>query len=469
MNLLIVVPDGVGIKNYLYSDFLEKLLQSPDFNVSIVTKLDTDFVRNLFDGVELNIYSSPTYRESVGELLLRESVKYARLKYFANRLKNHTILGAVSKGGTTAKKLLLTCTKWIGSLLFLSGYSSILAAEKRYWKLLSKKDLSDFQSLFRQVKPDIILTTHQRPVDNIPMYEMARRLGVKTTSVIYSWDNVSKAALNARADIYFIWSGNMLEQMKTFYPEIDERRIRITGTPQFSFYRNSLYHTSREVFCESFRIDPARKMVVFSGSDTRTSPYDPDLLNDVISVIKTMPVEDRPVLVFRRSPADFTGRYDAVLQQHPEIVSIDPLWINNGSSWVTAIPTRADIRNIVGLMQHCSLIINISSTMALDGAIFDKPSIYLAYAPESAPHFDYAKKIHVEDHLKVLRDIDGVAYVHKKEMLAQTIKGILEKPDEYCKDRKVFLKRVTDNIITEAADNMISELRSLVPQVQTME
>ena len=99
--------------------------------------------------------------------------------------------------------------------------------------------------------------------------------------------------------------------------------------------------------------------------------------------------------------------------------------------------------------------------MALDGALFDKPAVYIAYSPDNAPHFDYATKVHGEDHFKVLHDIEGVGYIYKKKDLFPFIKNAVTDADSVCKDRKVFLERITDNIIAEAGGNLVKALEKI--------
>jgi len=463
MKLLIFIPDGVGIKNYLYSNFFEELKADPGTSIAILSSLPPEEVEELA-GIEKGtypVYGFPGYREGIKERLVREAIRHARLAYHTRRYNNDSFMSYRSNGAGTRSKALLKLAAAIGSAHQLFGYDYILRLEKWYNSIISSRPLEAMEKLLARIKPDVILSTHQRPRDNVPVYEAAKRLGIHRASVIYSWDNVAKSALYTPSEKYFLWSSVMKEQMLDYYPEIPESKLVITGTPQFSFYHNTRFMSSREAFCARYGIPPEKPMVLFSGSDTSTSPYDDELLEDVASVIQRIPVEKRPTLIFRRSPADYSKRFDEVLARYPGIIAMDPVWVNRGTSWNTAIPTRDDIRMLVGLMQHVTLIINVGSTMALDGAIFGKPCMYLAYSPEKHPEFNYGREIHTSDHFRVMKDLDAVVYVHEKSGLDPLINQILEHPETFCPGKKAYLEAVTNNILEEAGPNIIRELKAL--------
>ena len=462
MVLGVVVPDGVGVKNYLYSGFPNIFLQNPENSILLFC----NFLKE--DGIQLDdesmlkrvsIEPLPNYNESLKLRLLRETICFARLYHFSHKLKNKTILGAAPRANSTAKKIFLKYCALFGKY-FSGSYDKILSLENAYSLALAKSDVSVAADALRKNKVDALISLHQRPVQNIPFYEAARRMELKRFSIIYSWDNIAKARLFTPAQVYLLWSRYMKNQMNLFYPEIKDEQMVITGTPQFSFYTDESWHTDKASFCNQYHIDPAKPVVLFSGSDYRTSPFDPELLRDVATTLRSMDEQIRPQLVFRRSPADFTGRYDKVFENFPEIISIDPIWTNDGDTWTTAIPNKADIRNLKVLLQLCNVVINVSSTMALDAAIFDKPCIYMAFNPAEAEAagFDYLKDIHEEDHFKVMKDINAVVYATDINQLGSLIKTCIETPGNIAPGRKAYLNSITDNLSNKAAENLVEAI-----------
>jgi hypothetical protein len=461
----IFVPDGIGIKNYLYTDFPDRLLSSANnrlviFHIGIDLSLLDQLGQKYPD--RIIFVRLPAFKEDAVTKVLRESVTIARLKYFSATLNNKTILKSGPVANTPKRKLLLQLANLIGTALS-KKYTDILRIEQWFSDRVARLRMDEHENFLQQHKIDILISLHQRPPDNIPIYEAARRLGIKRIAVIYSWDNVSKARLYTPAEKYFLWSRYMFDQMQLFYPEIPKEKLCITGTPQFSFYYSPAYLSEREDFCRKHGIDPKKPYLIFSGSDERTAPYDPHLLRDVALAVLKWNEAERPQLIFRRSPADFTNRYHWVFEKFPWIIVLDPKWQNKGAGWGTAIPTKEDIEMIVGLIQHGQLIINVASTMALDAATHDKPCIYISYNPKEAREAGYPPEtyIHQEDHFKVMRNIDAVHYVNSVELLDECLQKLMNQPDAYARGRKRYLEIITNNLSSEAAANMVREIERL--------
>ena len=63
---------------------------------------------------------------------------------------------------------------------------------------------------------------------------------VMKITFIFSWDNLPKARLAVEADLYLVWSQWMKDEMRDYYPEISEEKVKLVGTPQFEFYLDNI-------------------------------------------------------------------------------------------------------------------------------------------------------------------------------------------------------------------------------------
>ncbi|HSC52898.1 MAG TPA: hypothetical protein VLC98_04725 [Phnomibacter sp.] len=458
----IVLPDGIGIKNYLYTEIPSFLLA--DQNNSIVlfhAKLDKKLMQEIIApyGHQMRLEPLPIYREDLQTRLIRESINIGRLTYFSKNLNNTTLLTANPKASSFKRKILKRVTTFFAKGMS-KHYDRILAWEKRYQNRVSSIDVSEQLRLLQQYKVDVLFSLHQRPLENIPMYEAAKRLNIRRCAVIYSWDNIQKARLYTLSEKYFLWSKFMYDQMQLFYPEIPAEKLIITGTPQFSFYFNPDYQTAKSEFSKSWRLDENRPIALYTGSDLLTAPYDAELLRDVAEAIEKMPETNRPQLIFRRTPADFSDRYNWVLAKYPWILKMDPVWQSIGNSWATVIPTKEDLKMVVSLVQHCSLVINVGSTMALDAATHHKPCIYLSYHPAEARQSGLPthNEILDQDHFKVMKHIDAVVYVEHEDKLGEAIQALLTDANRHTPGKEKYLEIITDNLHATAAKNIADEI-----------
>ena len=446
MKIFFVVPDGVGIRNYLYTDIVKYLVQSGHEVVLLHTLSDEAIEevekvhRYSFQTVKL-----PPYKEGIKEKYMREAISYARLRYNTKLCDNPTIMTNWMPPSRSMKlKLFYSFVMLKGATL--SHYDAIQKAERKYEKVLGRSNaVNECKTLLQTHKPDVVFNTHQRAVSAVPVMKAAEVLGIERITVIYSWDNLPKARLATRADRYFVWSEYMKNEMLRFYPEIASETVVVTGTPQFDFYNDSSLIMPRESFCSRYGLDPHRKIICFSGDDTRTSPYDPYYLEDLAQAVMTMDVPERPQILFRRCPADFSDRYDTVLEKYKEIItSADPLWVHDkGQSWSLFYPSYEDVGMLVNIARHCDLVYNVGSTMAHDFAMFDKPGCYICYDQPFAENWS-VETIYRFEHFKSMDGLDAVVWIESKEEIAQKVALALAAPGQVATDRKKWLKVITD-------------------------
>jgi hypothetical protein len=263
-------------------------------------------------------------------------------------------------------------------------------------------------------------------------------LGIPVITVIYSWDNLPKARLNVVADKYLVWSNYMKEEMGLYYPEISQEKVLVCGTPQFEFYMKKNLIIERRKFATHYGLDENKKWILFSGGDTRTSPFDPNYLNDLLLALKG---ESNIQVIFRRSPADFSNRFDEVIVNHSgKLIVIDPAW-QNKNNWAHNIPLIEDFNLLVNIAEHCELAINVGSTIAHDFANFNKPTIYINY--DSITNTKWSvKMVNNFQHFKSMPSKNSVVWINHMNEWVDKIKDTIEQPNNVALDRITWYNKI---------------------------
>jgi hypothetical protein len=346
------------------------------------------------------------------------------------------------------------------SLLVYFNYRIILFLEKIYDNEIYKST-GKIILLLKRINPDIIFNTHQRSLIAVPIVAAAKKLGIKNIGAIYSWDNIPKARLSVRTNEYVVWSKHMKNEMKIFYPEIKQDNIIITGTPQFEFYSDKELLISKEFFFKKIGLDMNRKVVCFSGDDTRTSPFDPEYLEDLAESIMKMPENERCQILLRRCPVDISGRFQKIIKKHSTIIKeAAPIWNfdKEGDNWQLIYPNYKDIALLVNTVYHSDVVINVGSTMAHDFAIFNKPAIYLNYNPVKSNKWNI-ETIYKFQHFRSMKNLNPVFWLNEKKDIIEVIKKALNSDlsSDEIKDAQRWL-----NIISEyreiASQNIVNYL-----------
>jgi CDP-glycerol glycerophosphotransferase (TagB/SpsB family) len=367
----------------------------------------------------------PEYKELIKEKFLRELICLSRL-YYNKRIENNpTILNSWKwHQKTLSKKIFYGTIEKVATIF--KKYDAILKLEQKYQIAIRKNPFYfEVKTILKKEQPKIIFCCHQRGIKAAAVFAAAKDLGIATTTVIYSWDNLPKARMALRADQYLVWSDHMKKEMAAFYPEISQEKVLITGTPQFECYNNLSNIISKVQFYENYDLDVNKKTICFSGDDVLTSPDDPKYLNDLAEELVLKGMDKDYQILLRRCPVDISGRYDAVVEKYAALIrQAPPLWrFNKIDSWTSIYPLPEDIQLLVSTAYYCDIVINVGSTMALDFAMFKKPCVFINYDQERKQNLDWSvKTIYQYQHFRSMPSAEAVSWWSKKEEITAILR-----------------------------------------------
>jgi hypothetical protein len=449
MKICFLIPDGVGIRNYLYSPILS-LLERYGADVTVWHGLNPEVIEQ---ARKLNPTSKPkefpfqNYREDHLAQILRDSVGFARLKLNSKLANNPTILDNWLPKNTLKGKISNFLAKSIGKTL--KGFRQIEALEdyihQRYRKSVA---YNKYREELKHIMPDILFCTHQRIPNAAIAMLAAKDLGIKTVVAVFSWDNLPKGRLPVRGDHFLVWSEYMKKEMAMYFPEINQSNISIVGTPQFDFYRNPALIQRREEFAKTHGLNPSKNWVCFSGDDSLTSPHDPLFLRDLAEKLSH---RDDIQILFRPVPVEGHHRYQEVLDNFPQIILMIPKW-KHGAGWNSFFPYYEDVAILVNLAKHCATVVNVGSTMALDFSQFNKPSLYVKYDVKPNHRWDINRTYQFQ-HFKTMNGLDPVGWIYSPEEIESKIILAINQPENVGPDRLQWRKK----IVFEEEDTLASD------------
>ncbi len=446
MKILLIVPDGVAVRNYLYSNFITAL-NNKGAEVTVYHQISEGAI-NEVKTAQKNIKSFhliPRFIEKPKARLLRESLAYARLLRNKKQLKNNSILSFWNKNHKGIKQKILYRLAELLGYMFSKSYSVIRKMDASYEKAISNSDvIKSIEKDFNHFKPDLVLNLHQRSPVSAPIINVAKAQRIKTATVIFSWDNVPKARLISRYDTYLVWSNLMKNELDILYPEIKSKQIKVVGTPQFEFYFNDKFHQSKSTFFYEYGLNENKKTVCFSSNDA-SSPYEANYFEDICNAISEINEIDRPQVLFRRCPVDKSDRFDPIIEKYKSfVITIDPDWrLDNSSdtSFKSIYPAYNDFWLLVNTVKHSDVVINLGSTMAHDFAVLNKPCLYLNYDPVSNSKF-LVKTAYEFQHFRSMNNLDAVGWINSKEQIKEQLLEAIETPNTMGKDRKKWMEKI---------------------------
>ena len=461
MKVCFLVPDGTGLRNYLFSKLLSKFDVSDE--IVVMTVLPEKIIEEIQELHQRKVVYHPIsrYREAFSGRLLKEMITYARLRYNTQKVNNDTIMinWTRKNQGFKAKAFYLLAS--LLGFFYSFSYSKILKLEKKYQRhLRSTPYFREQKEILKKLAPDVIFCTHQRSIDASVIIEAADAAEIPTIGAVYSWDNLPKARLLVRSRYYVVWSDYMKDEMKTYYPEIEDENIFITGTPQFEFYFDKGLHLPKDEFFKQWGLNPDKKVLCFSGNDL-TFPCDDLYLQDLAEELMKMPEQERPQVLLRRCPVDLTGRFDEIVAKYPDLIKVsEPLWRASKDGWDFNLPTCDDVKLLVNVALHSDAVINVGSTMAHDFAVMGKPAIYINY-DQPTIQFWSAVVNNKYQHFRSMPSENCVIWLNSCPEIISAVKRAMQGDCPELKDQGEWFKTIALHPVVDASGNIartISEI-----------
>lgn len=432
MKIVLVVPDGVGIRNFLYTRFLDLLSAEAEV---VAWHVLPEHVLATQAGRAVRFEPLPYVREGLAARVFRQAKIYSQLHWRHEEDAAEVMLRFRRPSGGALSRTVGHAAHLLGRLVPTPDGAAWLDRSHAAAVSGGNGDLAPFEAFLRREKPDAVFCTHQRASRAVPALLAARRLGIPTATFIYSWDNLPKGRMAVHADRFLVWSEAMKAELLLYYPEMDPGRVRVVGTPQFEPHLDPALAVPREAFLGGMGLDPARPVVCFSGDDEMTSPFDPAYLADLAAI------PDPPQILFRRAPTDVSGRYAEVLARFPEIAVCDPAWRAGEGDWTQVAPLPEDLALLANVARHCDAVVNLGSTMGLDFALFDKPAVYVAYNPQGAGDWD-VMDLYRLPHFRCVHALQPVYWARSAEDLGVQVHRALAHPGEKSAARARWLREV---------------------------
>jgi hypothetical protein len=436
-NLGVVITDGVGFRNFILSDFISEAKNNFDAVV-----IYSCIPANAFEKYQLNckIVELDQFNEKFITWFFRKAKEVAHLQL--HKKNNFGIQDNFNSNKTQVKNPRGYATRFIYKMTaLLHSESWILRFNKGQQLSFKNNPIGKlFSKQLKEDKIDILFFTHQRPPFIAPLIYQAKKLKIKTVSFIFSWDNLaSKGRMAGNFDHYLVWSNLMQSDLLHFYQSVKPHQIDVVGTPQFEPYVLERYKTNKEAFYKTYNLDSTLPVILFTCNDSssKNDPFYLELLADYIAANKI-----KANLIVRTSPADEPSRFLYLQEKYPFIKWNFPDWIltreNHSEPWTQRVPEFNDIVNLKSVLQFSDVIINVLSTIILDGFLFDKPSICPVFGNKEKG-FDNAIKFLDYAHLQQVEDSKAVIIVKEQSEYLNAIDRVLKNPEALIKEQKKFV------------------------------
>lgn len=293
-------------------------------------------------------------------------------------------------------------------------------------------------------RPDLLVTSSLGTFDyDYYLMRAARRLGVPSAAVILSWDNTTTRGYpGADADYVITWTEAMREEAIK-YCDVPDKWITVGGVAHFDDYFRPDPDFDRAAFMIRLGLDPAKRTIFFATKSPNGYAYNPNIAqmlgeavadgrlpDDVQVLVRVHPLHYR----YRDGKMIYQGAIEAfrrISQKFPAIIINEP---EIQSARVSSDMADSEIRLLSRLIRSSDVIVNVFSTLNLEGAIFDRPLVNVCfeddeqlYDCEMTPRFDIDIDLRATHNQRLL-GTGGVRMVHSPAEMIEAVGEYLEDP-----------------------------------------
>ena len=310
--------------------------------------------------------------------------------------------------------------------------------------------------------PAVLVTTGPFQFEEPAVVAVAKNLGIPTLALIPSWDNLStKNRLTFKYDGYLVWSEQTKRELHHFYPHTRRVPVYIIGAPQFDLFFQERFRLSRAQFCAVQGLRPELPIILYAISS-------PNVFREhhgALYLAERLARGDlgEVQMIIRPNPIhDFVEVAELARKYYPRVIM--QRTSESGTSLTARSQNERQITDWVNTFRHADVVVNLSSTVAIDAAIFDRPVINLNYDPEPGqPQQALVKEInHCWTHFKPIAESGGVWMVNDPEEMFEAVKTYLAHPELHREKRRWVAEYVCGYLDGRCGERMAAAILDFV-------
>jgi hypothetical protein len=451
--IVALVPRGEVIRNFVYTGALDDIAENAELallTVSTNSEID-EKLRSRFG----NVYPLDEFDERWLVRFQREIIDISHNRWLwskaaqeRSRLRDAEANSLLQKSKRVAKKLISY------PIASRTGLNLLGRAERISSRWLTPS--GSYEKLFKQLNTSLVFNgSHIHSRIATQAVQAAQWMGIPTATFIFSWDNLtSQGRIMLPYDYFLVWNEALKKQLLEMYEWIKPDNVFVTGTPQFDFHFRSEFYLGREEYCRQIGADPNRPIVFYATGMSNHMPGEPEIVEAIADMLNEFDKADRPQLMVRVYPKDLTGRFDEQKKRRKDIIFPKVDW---EASWLT--PKFEDSYALVNALRHCSLGINVASTVSLELCMFDKPVINVGYNPKSVDASVLSFADYYEfDHYKPVVESGAIQVAGSPEEMQAMIKDCLENTTTKNEERRRLVEQMFGSTLDGNSSQRVAEV-----------
>jgi CDP-glycerol glycerophosphotransferase (TagB/SpsB family) len=211
-------------------------------------------------------------------------------------------------------------------------------------------------------------------------------------------------------------------------------QVTEVGAPQLDVY---FREPSRTYSKADLGLDPSKKTLLLATSSFTYESDQTYLVDMLLEAIRSGEIRRPLQIVLRLHPDDRVGRY-LKYRHAPEVILDIPERYLSTLGWTMTI---SDLERMAALVRHADVMVNFATTVTLEAAIVDTPTLLVAFSPIDPEEMQrYVVGLHFGMHYKALVQRDLVPIAWNRTQLIDLVNQLLDDVNLYASQRAAIVR-----------------------------
>jgi CDP-glycerol glycerophosphotransferase (TagB/SpsB family) len=337
---------------------------------------------------------------------------------------------------------------FVGSLMVSCLGRSFLIQKIVRWLDFHLVPGGQFDALLDKYKPAVVFSTDIHNENDVSLAQDARRRGIPVLGMWRSWDNPTQQMLRIFPDKLLAGSEELKKETVALhaYPA---SKVVVTGHPHFDRYVKGSTCT-KEQFFSKFNLDLAKRLIFFAPGGDKIIQY-----NDTDSyALESMKNMDANILV-RFPPGEDIKLIDNATW--PSNVVMDKPGFRFPIRYGEFEIRKEDDKNLINSLYYCDVMVTGPTSLPLDAALLDKPSIVADIYPIQRNKYEKGWGF-LLDHIHKLLSTRGTWHVQSREEFMDAVQSYFRDPALHSEGRAKIRNMWFSKADGKASERVVGEI-----------
>jgi len=358
---------------------------------------------------------------------------------------------SVEKATQVKHHRLLRQEKRIGNVLQKCGLRRV---RHHLWQQVGERltaaDGAFMKEVVQTEQPDCFVTAHVNQGFSRGLTALCHSLRIPTVGNIFSWDHPYYPQ-PAKTRTFTCWSQAVKADLVNI-KGYRSQQIEIIGAPVFDTYFQKNSTWTRKQLCERMNLEPNRPILLFATLGQMKRFWDETgTFRAFLTALDKARLPGPPQVVLRLHPISIDHYFDEFRKRRDVTFS-------RYSRYVPCMrwcPSKEEVVLAGNLLRHADVCISPGSTMSVEAAIFDTPSIVPTFNPNMAEEYrHYFQRNWLNKHFRILVDKHAAGLADSADTLIAMVRRALAEPAWLAEGRKFIRENLLGPLDGKATERL---------------